>query len=114
MRKSVLLMVLVSIMVTLSAATAFAAVVRPEFRAPRFYEAGPGPDGIVTGDFDEDGKPDLVTSNRYGGGDPEGVTGDVSCLRGAGDGTFDKVYEEDLTVSANSISVGRLNRDSHL
>lgn len=112
MRRPVLLAVLVSIMVALSAATAFAAIMRPDFRTPRFYKAGPGPDGIVTGDFNEDGNRDLVTSNRYGG-DPVG-TGDVSCLQGSGDGKFTKVNEQDPTVSANSISVGKLNGDAHL
>jgi hypothetical protein len=112
MRRPVLLAVLVSIMVALSAATAFAMVMRPNFRAPQFYQAGPGPDGIVTGDFNEDGKSDLVTSNRYGGSDPG--TGDVSCLQGAGDGTFTEVSEEEFTNSTNSISMGKLNKGNHL
>src|SRR5438093_1488733 len=48
------------------------------------YQVGPGPVGMVTGDFNSDGHPDLATLDT---GFPP-ASGDLSFLFGAGDGTF--------------------------
>ena len=44
------------------------------------YAVGSGPDGIVAGDFNGDGRTDLAVANRN--------SNDVSVLLGNGDGTF--------------------------
>ena len=50
------------------------------FQAPKTFAAGAGPNRIVAGDFNGDGRLDLATGNS--------ATQDVSVLLGNGDGTF--------------------------
>jgi hypothetical protein len=54
------------------------------FAAPQDLFVGEGPEGVVSADFDGDGKPDLVAANGF---TPAGGDG-VVLLRGNGDGTF--------------------------
>ena len=52
---------------------------------PRVFLAGTNPVGVVVGDFNLDGKPDLAVANV---GLPDDICGGLSMLLGAGDGTF--------------------------
>jgi hypothetical protein len=54
------------------------------FAAPQNLYVGEGPQGVVSADFNGDGKPDLVEVNGY---TPAGGAG-VTLLLGNGDGTF--------------------------
>ena len=110
MRRATLVAVLIGIMVVLSAVAAYAAV-RPAFSADRGFFAGPGPVGITDGDFDATPGTDLVTSNRFGDG--VNGNGDISCLSGNGDGTFDAPVQQDAIVSAFSINSANLDEDAN-
>ena len=107
MRRVVLVAMLVGMVVAMSAATAYAAIVHPNFGEDKAFKAGPAPVGVVDGSFSQDTRVDLVTANRHGGS----ATGDVSCLRGNGDGTFDPPKQQDLTVSAWAIEQANFNGD---
>jgi hypothetical protein len=61
------------------------------------------PTGIVAGDFDSDGKPDLAISS---------TSGLVSVFLGNGDGTFRSAVNYDVTGDALSIAVGDFNGDA--
>lgn len=98
-------------LVVISSTVALAAIAQPDFRDPEFYKAGPGPFRVVTGDFNEDGEPDLVTGNRFGDGTNGG---DISCLPGNADGTFDAATGQDLTASTLSLNRGDLDGDGNL
>ena len=50
------------------------------FELPVSYPVGKGPVAIESGDFNNDGKPDLVVLNS--------ISNDASVLLGNGDGTF--------------------------
>jgi hypothetical protein len=56
----------------------------PSFVAPQDLYVGEGPEGVVSADFNGDGKPDLVEVNGY---TPAGGAG-VTLSLGNGDGTF--------------------------
>ena len=64
---------------------------------------GPGAEGVVTGDFNGDGKLDLAIADNH--------SNTVSILLGNGDGTFQA--HEDYTVGStpSSVVVGDFNRD---
>lgn len=111
MRRAAILSLLVGVFVVLSATAAFAAVTRPEFGTDRAFNAGPGPVGIVDGKFNGDANIDLVTANRFG--DAPG-NGDVSCLAGNGNGTFDAPEQQDLTTSALAIERADFDGDGNL
>jgi hypothetical protein len=110
MRRASILGLLALVLVALSATAAFAAVARPDFSTDRTFDAGPGPVGIVDGNFDGDRNVDLVTANRFG----DASTGDVSCLAGNGDGTFDAPEQQDLTTSAYAIERADFDGDGNL
>ncbi len=110
MRRASILGLLVWVLVVLSATAAFAAVARPDFGDDRAFNAGPGPVGIVDGKFDGDSNVDLVTANRFG----DASNGDVSCLAGNGNGTFDEPEQQDLTTSAYAIEQADFDGDGNL
>lgn len=75
-----------------------------QLEGPFRFPTGPGPRGVATGDFDEDGLVDLVSTNGMIGG----TTGGVSILFGLGAGRFDRPvlvagsqleYPEDVVVA---------------
>jgi hypothetical protein len=70
------------------------------------YASAPGssPREVTTGDFVEDGKPDIVVSN----GD-----GSVSVLAGNGDGTFDAPVSTTISTNSGALAVGDMNGDGH-
>jgi hypothetical protein len=69
---------------------------------------GQDPQGIVTGDFNGDGIPDLATVD---GNYFEGLPGDVTILLGNGDGTFRSAPTLTAGNSPWSIAIGDFNGD---
>jgi uncharacterized repeat protein (TIGR01451 family) len=75
-----------------------------EFAAPKSYTVGTRPIAIATGDFNDDGKADLVVAN--------GDSGNVSVLLGNGDGTFQSAVNFGAGIVApEEIFVGDFNGD---
>lgn len=110
MRRAAIISLLVWVLVALTATAAFAAITRPNFSDDRAYFAGPGPTDVTSGKFTGDGNVDLVTANRFG----SAPTGDVSCLAGNGDGTFDAPQQQDLTTSAYAVEKADFDGDGNL
>ncbi len=73
------------------------------FQAGRNFAAGFGPRSVAVGDFNGDGKPDLVVAN-YG-------DGNVSVLLGNGDGTFQAAVNYAVGPGPSSVAVGDFNGD---
>src|SRR5262249_6428712 len=80
------------------------------FEPPQLYPVDPipagGPPGQVVGNFDGDGIPDLVIANRD--------SGDLSLLRGRGDGTFEAERRCPLKRPSSAFVAGDFNRDGRL
>ncbi len=70
------------------------------------FVVGVNPTAIAVGDFNNDGKPDLVVSN-YG-------SSNVSLLLGNGDGTFQAAISVPAGVDPLGIAVGDFNGDGNL
>jgi hypothetical protein len=77
----------------------------PAFLAPVDYTAGDSSD-VKVGDFNNDGRSDLVTAN-YG-------NGTVDVLPGNGDGTFQPARTTATAPRPGSLAVGDFNRDGTL
>jgi len=78
------------------------------------YAAGSGAHGIATGDFNADGKPDLVTANFVNSPGGVGAFGTVDVLLGLGDGTFAAPIRVNNIFEPSSVTVGDFNHDNHL
>ena len=86
---------------------AIAATVR--FQPPQTYPVGTNPQAIATGDFNGDGKTDLVVVNY---GDPTASNdGGVSILFGKGDGTFQTAKSVTSGKNCTRIAAGDFNGD---
>ena len=72
------------------------------------YAVGPSPYGVAVGDFNGDGKPDLVVANN--GGNPN----TLSILLGNGDGTFQARSDIAGGGSPLQVIVADFNRDGKL
>jgi uncharacterized repeat protein (TIGR01451 family) len=70
------------------------------------YPAGTTPQSVAAGDFNGDGKPDLVTANSG--------SNNVSIEFGIGDGTFLPSGTYSAGSAPNSVDVGDFNRDGML
>ncbi len=72
------------------------------------YNAGPGPNAVLTADFTGDGIADLVTAN--------GTGNNISLLRGAGDGTFypPLYFGVGATTEPRALVAGDFNGDGRL
>ncbi len=67
------------------------------------YATGAGPQAVVTGDFNGDGKTDLVTANS--------TANTISVLLGNGDGTFRAKVDYSVGMQPVSLAVGDFNGD---
>src|SRR3954454_11753838 len=76
---------------------------RPEFLDGPAYSVLPNPAAIAVGDFDRDGKPDIVEAGQ-------GVT----TLLGNGDGTFRTGKNSVMTQNPGSLAIADLNEDGKL
>src|SRR4051812_19264266 len=73
------------------------------FIAPDTYLVGKGPGGIALGDFNKDGKQDLVTANR--------IDASVSVLLGFGTGKFKKAVTYKTGSNPWAVVVADFNQD---
>jgi len=69
------------------------------------YPAGADPEGIVTADFNRDGKMDVVVTNYEGAS--------ISVLLGKGDGTLKSHVDYATTPFPNGLTVGDFNSDGN-
>jgi hypothetical protein len=76
------------------------------------YPVGLNPGSIVIGDFNGDGRPDLVVANA--GNPTSGDDGNVSILLGNGDGTFQSAVSFNAGKNPWSIATGDFNHDGKL
>jgi len=77
-----------------------------DFAAAVNYPVGANPTGVVVGDFNGDGKPDIAVANS--------VDGSVSILLGNGDGTFKAATVFTAGIGPSSIAIGDFNNDGKL
>jgi uncharacterized repeat protein (TIGR01451 family) len=77
-----------------------------EFASPVAYAVGPQPAGVITGDFNGDGKLDLAVFNTG--------SNTVSILLGNGDGTFQTAKSVPAGVNPSSLALGDFNGDGKL
>ncbi len=77
-------------------------------KTPVVYTPGTSLVPIAVGDFNGDGKPDLVTANDTAPGNVEST---VSILLGNGDGTFQTAMNFAAGMGPRSIAVGDFNGD---
>jgi hypothetical protein len=83
------------------------------FGDPQFLETGDGSTFAVAGDFDEDGREDLVTTGP--GPYPGQGQGYVSFLWGQGDGTFFRLWiSSSGGANPYALAARDLNRDGHI
>ena len=76
------------------------------FKPPVNYGVGTYPDSIAAGDFNRDGKLDLVVANY------SDIT--VTVLLGNGDGTFQPRMDYPVDYGSSSVAVGDFNHDGKL
>ena len=88
-----------------SAAVAQVVAPNPDagFLAPSGYTTGAGPGALAAGDFNHDGKTDIVTANAS--------DSTVSVLLGKGDGTFQTAVGYPLDRMPRAIAIGDFNED---
>jgi hypothetical protein len=75
------------------------------FAAAQTYTVGGSPTAVAVGDFNHDGKLDIVTAN---------ANGTVSVLFNNGNGTFGTAHNYAIGGPANSVAVGDFNHDGCL
>jgi uncharacterized repeat protein (TIGR01451 family) len=77
-----------------------------EFAAAKSYPVGTSPAGIVVGDFNGDGKPDIAVANTG--------SSSISILLGNGDGTFHPAVNYSAGNRPSAIAVGDFNGDGKM
>jgi hypothetical protein len=70
------------------------------------YSVGEHPASVTTGDFNDDGHPDLVSGNFF--------RGDISILVNRGDGTFENAMNITVGLGPAGLAVADLDGDAHL
>ncbi len=78
------------------------------FRDGTEFKAGPFPNSVAVGDFNNDGHPDIAVAN-----DKEGL-GSVSVLINRGDGTFPAPVAYTTPLDAKVVAAGDFNRDGNI
>jgi CSLREA domain-containing protein len=78
----------------------------PSFGAATNFAVGSVPESVAVGDFNRDGRPDLVTANSS--------STNLSVLLGNGAGSFGAANNIGLIDAPQSIAVGDFNRDGNL
>ncbi len=78
----------------------------PTFLAPVVFAAGAGPAASVVGDFNNDGRPDVIVTNSG--------SATVSTLLGNGDGTFQAPVSSPTGLSPQAIIAADFNGDGRL
>jgi hypothetical protein len=73
------------------------------FRPKVDYAAGADPYFVAVGDFNGDGRPDLAI--------PDSLGGEVTVLRGAGEGTFPSAATYPVGTNPTSVAIGDFNGD---
>src|SRR5262249_54442341 len=83
------------------------------FQQPASYNVGSLPVALLVGDFNGDGKPDLLTSNAV---DPArgASSASVSLLPGSGTGTFGAAVTTSAGTAARPAAAGDFNGDGKL
>jgi hypothetical protein len=76
------------------------------FQPPVNYPAGDGPESLAAGDFNGDGKLDLVVANW--------ASDNVSILLGNGDGTFQPAVSYTVGINPAAVAVRDFNGDGSL
>ena len=76
------------------------------FEDARTIRTGTAPDNLLSGDFNRDGHPDLVTANVG--------SRDVSIILGRGDGTFDAAQMFGVSAEPRKLLSGDINGDGRL
>lgn len=79
------------------------------FGLQRYFAAGINPMSLVIADLDEDGRPDIATTNY--GADPDYESNTVSVLLGNGDGTFHATPEFPVGQNPRSLASADLDGD---
>ena len=82
------------------------------FQAAVNHTAGTSPTMLVAGDFDGDGKQDLIVVNL--GDVSNHVNGNLSFLKGKGDGTFQAAVNISVGVNPNTIVAADFSGDNKL
>jgi hypothetical protein len=84
----------------------------PSFLEPVNYDVRTFPDHVVTGDFNNDGRADLLTANQY----DESGSGfaSVSVLLGNSNGTFQPARHSQTLGRSVSVATGDFNADGKL
>ena len=82
------------------------------FQPAQLVNAGNNPTFIATGDFNGDGKTDLVVSDL--GALPSGGSGNLAVLLGNGDGTFQTPIALSAGVNPSAMAMGDFNGDGKL
>ncbi|MEA2238336.1 MAG: hypothetical protein QOC81_3060 [Thermoanaerobaculia bacterium] len=75
------------------------------FGAPVSYTVGSAPYAVATGDFNHDGKADLVAANYY--------SAIISVLLGSGSGTFGAAVNYSVGQSPRAVAISDLNHDGN-
>ena len=89
-------------------ALSFTTIAAAQFETRGRFVAGPSPTWIAVGDFNHDGKPDLVVTA------PQGVTGSVVILLGNGDGTFQEGKSYRAGIGPFSVAIADFNGGGNL
>jgi len=86
------------------------AVAEVGFASARVFPAGPNPTAVAIGDFNGDGKPDVVVANNA----EVNSNGSFSVLLNNGDGTFTQVQTSVANTFVLGVAVGDFNSDGKL